>query len=205
MKQIVCPECGTPITDGVATCPNCGCPIENFDFNESKSRATISSDSRILNAPYPLSKYPNVGDFAKAHPRLELLFVLPLHIVNQNPEDKEYTDSANNILCLFALFAKFGLYGWAWFFCTFWWLILVFIMVYIVLSISIVYDVVPLLVLSSILLFVYVLLLVYGIICAWMAAQSRYLPRIIKTYRRIRKRHWMSIYKAIQNNDIDID
>ena len=25
MKEIVCPECGTTITDGAASCPNCGC------------------------------------------------------------------------------------------------------------------------------------------------------------------------------------
>ena len=201
MKEIVCPECGKVLEAGVATCPNCGCPIENFDFNESKSQSTISSDSDswILKTPYPLSKYPNKGDFAKAYPLLELLLIFPFswHIVNQSSEDKEYTNSANNILCLFALFAKFGVYGSCWILCKFWWLILLLIVSFIGLSndldgfIVLIVPLVPLLVLAG--------------FFSWMAAQSRYLPRIIKTYRRIRKRHWMSIHKAIQNNDIDID
>ena len=209
MKEIVCPKCGKVLEAGVATCPNCGCPIENLDFNESKSQSTISSDSDswILKTPYPLSKYPNKGDFAKAHPLLELLLVFPfsLHIVNQSSEDKEYTNSANNILCLFALFAKLGVYGSCWILCKFWWLILLLIVSIIGLSISVYDSDDTAVTVFYILWVVAVLLLVLAGFFGWIAAQSRYLPRIIKTYRRIRKRHWMSIHKAIQNNDIDID
>lgn len=208
MEITKCPECGCPI-NGEKVCPECGYPLPNNnavepivgndEFNETKPYSPFSSSAWIFKTPYPLSEYPR-GAFAEEQPILGWLFG-PIHIAsNNNVKDKEYYDVINNIFLLWNLSAKFVFYSFLWLFAKTWWIILTEILL-----LTACFSNSGLEILGFVVMVTFLFISIPFAYSAWCASFHRYSPIIIKTYRRIRKRHWNSIYKAVKNNNLNLD
>lgn len=197
---INCPECGHPI-NGENTCPACGFPMGNqsnqSEFNETKPYSPLSKDAWIFKTPFPLNKYPR-GVFGKKHPFCGWFFG-PFHIVNKGGEDSEYYNVINNILYICNLVCKFNVYVALWWFLKLWWFVLLEILI-VVLCCEARFEE-----LAVAIAFVCLLCEVLVFFCGMLAAISRYVPAIIRTFRRIFKRHWISMYKAVKTDNLNLD
>lgn len=206
MAENTCPECGH-VVNNERTCPNCGCPLVSplstktilKEFNETKPYSPISSTSWLFSTPFPLNRYPR-GQFAIKHPDLGWLFG-PIHIAyNGNPKDREAYDVLNNFFLLWNLIAKLGLYTFLWFLAK-----LKFILLITIILVVICFSDYDKEFSGILLLLIFLLASIPFSISAGCASYHRYFPAILKTYRRIRKRHWISMYKAAKYNNLNLD
>ena len=190
----MCPECGYHIKEQL------GSSIDSHvEFNEAKPYSPISSKAWIFKTPFPLNQYPR-GAFAKEHPSLGWLFG-PFHIANNgNVKDREYYDVINNVLFLLNICSKFTWFTTLWLIIKTWWIVLIEIILLCICFSH--YDTV---VLGIVLIPIFTIISIPFVISAICASYHRYVPIMIKTYRRIRKRHWVSMYKAVKHDNLNLD
>ena len=188
-----CPECGYPFPSESLIVANA-----QLEFNETKPYSPISSNAWFFKTPLFLRNFPR-GKFAENHPFLGWLFG-PFHIAkNDNTADDEYYDVINNIFLLWNISAKAGFYSVLWTILKIWWIVGLGIVLIAICFENWLYEVGVI-----VIAFLWVLFIVEAI-CGSCASYHRYSPIFIKTFRRIRKRHWISMYKAVKNDNLNLD
>lgn len=214
MSEMTCPECGCPIgNDNV--CPECGYTVENAqptpgnedspttsNFNEEEEPYTpFSPTSWVFRTPTYLNKYPERGDFAKAHPFLGWLFN-PWHVSFKGNGNRAAFDSLNNIFLFFNLLWKTCAYTFVWTFLKLFWPVVIVAVV--IFLLGMVFG--PIFGAGSGLVAL-VILIIPGLIvnlCGLAVSLRRYISAIYDTYMRICKRFWMSVAKSVKENNLNV-
>lgn len=217
MRETTCPECGCPIGNETV-CPECGCPIERTqpsgnndrpstnNYNEEEEPYTpFSPTSWFFQTPVFLNKYPQRGDFAKAHPFLGWLFN-PWHLSFRGNGNRAAYDALNNIFLLANLLWKTLLYPFLWTLLKMFWWFVAFVAILIVGGLLSRNSGTALGVFGIITSILYVVLAVFSAIvylCGWAESLRRYISPIYDTFMRICKRFSMSIVKSVRENNLN--
>lgn len=217
MTEKSCPECGCPITNETS-CPECGYPFlqdecqEKEDYNEGERYSPFNADGWFFSLPYPISKYPNRGDYAAAHPFGGWLFQA-WHISDDGNGRKNAIDALNNLFLLFNLQWKLFMFPVAWvFFKLMWWIVTlcgISILLPVILDATGAgYETTDALMTAWwwICGIGGVILIVLGCIlyfCGFAESFRRYWPVIYDTFMRLCKRFGISVTKSIKTNDIN--
>lgn len=232
-NETSCPECGYPIPGNNYNQPkeNLTQSIENYhkpdenhqhsyeernfearhksynpdnDYNETKGYSPFQATAWIFSTPSILKRYPR-GEFELRYPFWGWLFG-PWHISNNNSEDSEYINVVNNIFYLLNQIFKFFVYVFCWVFFKAWYIYLIAYIFQFVFMASIFEgsnDLIIILICGIIMACIFILLLILNI-SAILASLQRYASPIIRSFRRICKRHWISMYNAVKYNDLDL-
>lgn len=207
----ICNECGYPLNGNDKVCPECGNLLNtpntdsttvNYDndYNETLHYSPLKENCWLFTTPSYLESCPR-GEFASRHPFWGWLLG-PWHIANENNEDKEYINVVNNIFYLLNQCFKAWLYVPVWIFLKSWYIFIIGFggVIFCAASGEEMLGILGIIIL--------VLLYILGgilSICGILASIQRYSSPIIRSFRRIRKRHWMSMYRAIKYNNLNLD
>ena len=208
----ICNECGYPLNGNEDKCPECGNPLKttpksynpDMDYNETKGYSPFKANAWIFSTPSILKKFPR-GHFALKHPFWGWLFG-PWHISPYNLEDTEYINVVNNIFYLLNQIFKFVLYALIWVLFKTWFILLiglaggVLFTTFGAINYNNALTTIGIIVLGLTYIFSGIML-----ISGTLASLSRYSSPIIRSFRRICKRHWISMYKAVKNNNLDLN
>lgn len=218
MRETTCPECGCPISNETV-CPECGCPIERTqpsrhndrpstnNYNEEEEPYTpFSPTSWFFLTPALLNKYPQRGDFAKAHPFFGWLFN-PWHLSFRGNGNIAAYDALNNIFLFANLLWKTLLFPFLWTFLKMFWWIVAFVAILIVGGLLSRNSGTAIGVFGIITSILYVALAIFSAIvylCGWGESLRRYISPIYDTFMRICKRFSISIAKSARENNLNV-
>lgn len=217
MSERSCPECGCPIGDE-KVCPDCGCPIETSASSESKDKPTTSNyneeeepftpfspTSWFFRTPPFLNKFPQRGDYAKAHPFLGWVFN-QWHVSYRGNGNRAAFDTLNNIFLLCNLIFKTILYSIAWgFFKMFWWNV-AFVVTLIVGGMVARTSETALNIFSILTIILYAVFCVFSalvFLCGCAESLRRYISPMYNTFMRICRRFSISITKSVRENNLN--
>lgn len=182
---LTCKECGYPLKGHENSCPECGCPTE---FNVNESYTTSPSKSKIIPSQtdnWVYSQYQN-GIFRKWH------FTCP------NKDMASSYDTLNDILLLFNLIFRAI---WS----LFWPLAIIRIAYYIfVLIIGTINPIDTAIILILVQIVLILGCVFYALVNLIPKVMHKYWVPFHRTWRRINKRYWVNMHKAIESDNINI-